>query len=255
MNKKTSYFKIGMFIIIGIVIFVVGLIVFGGGEFLKKKLEIESYFNGSVQGLNIGSPLKFRGIKVGEVTEMSLVGELYKISQDVPDAYKYNLYVLVRGVVYIENFEKFAPKDEAGRDRNINRLIQESGLRVKLIPLGITGGAYLELDFVKPQFAKETLEIVWKPKYLYIPSVPGTLEQVTKALSEIPEVLNQDVYPMLKNVNESAKTFPAIIEKIDEILLNTRLISGDIRDVSMELKENPSRVIFGDAPPKKGVRK
>ena len=255
MNKKTNYFKIGMFIIIGIIIFVVGLIVFGGGEFLKKKLEIESYFNGSVQGLNIGSPLKFRGIKVGEVTEMSLVGELYKISQDVPDAYKYNLYVLVRGVVYIENFEKFAPKDEAGRDRNINRLIQESGLRVKLIPLGITGGAYLELDFVKPQFAKETLEIVWKPKYLYIPSVPGTLEQVTKALSEIPEVLNQDVYPMLKNVNESAKTFPAIIEKIDEILLNTRLISGDIRDVSMELKENPSRVLFGDAPPKKGVRK
>jgi paraquat-inducible protein B len=255
MTRKINYFAIGMFILIGIILFTVAVVIFGSGNLFKETMVVETYFDGSVQGLNVGSPIKFRGIKIGEVSKLSLAGDVYEISQDIPDYYKYNVYVLVRCDLDLESFKRFASQEPEAREKNLARLARDSGLRIRIIPMGITGTAYLELDFVKPEFRKEPLDIVWVPENIYIPSVPGTLEQVTKALAEIPEILDQEVYPILRNVNEASKTFPAMTEKIDEILTNTRLITSDIRDVALELKENPSRVIFGNAPPKKGVKK
>ena len=255
MARKVNYFGIGIFIIVGIVLFTIAVVVFGSGRLFKEMMVVETYFDGSVQGLNIGSPIKFRGITIGEVTDLSMAGETYKIPDEMVEAYKYNLYVLVRCELDTDRFKKFAAPTQEGRKKSLNRLVKESGLRIKLVPLGITGTAYLELDFLEPDFREEPLKIAWKPQHLYIPSVPGTLEQVTKALAEIPEILDEEVYPILRNVNEASKTFPAITEKIDEVLANTRIISSDIRDVALELKENPSRVMFGSAPPKKGVKK
>jgi hypothetical protein len=255
MSRKINYFNIGLFIIIGIIILVVGLIVFGGGDLFKKKLVVETYFDGSVQGLNVGSPIKFRGVKIGEVTNMSLVGEVYDVSKDIPDSYKYNLYVFVQADLYIEHFERFSVRDEAGQVRTMKKRVKEAGLRCKLVPLGITGGAYLELDFVDPKFWGEPLEIVWEPKTIYIPSVPSTIAQVIEALAKIPEVLDKQVYPTLENVNEASQNLNLALETLDEVLINTLSISDNIRDVSLELKENPSRILFGDAPPKKGVKR
>ena len=62
MNSK-SYFKVGLFVILGLMTIVTGVIVFGAGKFLKKKIIIESYFNQSVQGLEVGAPLKFQGVQ------------------------------------------------------------------------------------------------------------------------------------------------------------------------------------------------
>ena len=68
--KSRSYFKVGIFVIIGSLLIVSGIVLFGAGKFLKKKIIIESYFNQSVQGLEVGAPLKFQGVQIGNVREI-----------------------------------------------------------------------------------------------------------------------------------------------------------------------------------------
>ncbi len=55
MSAKTNYYKIGLFVIVGFVIVVIGIIVFGAGKFFRAKVTIETYFNQSVQEVPGGS--------------------------------------------------------------------------------------------------------------------------------------------------------------------------------------------------------
>ena len=71
--KSKSYFRFGLFVILGLLLIVTAVIVFGAGKFLKKKIIIESYFDQSVQGLEVGAPLKFQGVQIGNVREIGFV--------------------------------------------------------------------------------------------------------------------------------------------------------------------------------------
>src|SRR6185369_11701274 len=70
MALKANYFKLGLFVIGAIVSGAIVLVVIGSGRWFQPKLTIETYFNESVQGLDIGSKLKYRGVAIGEVTKI-----------------------------------------------------------------------------------------------------------------------------------------------------------------------------------------
>ena len=53
-----------------IVLLVVAVIVFGGGELFSTKRYLVTYFDGSVKGLRVGSNVLFRGVRVGYVTDI-----------------------------------------------------------------------------------------------------------------------------------------------------------------------------------------
>jgi paraquat-inducible protein B len=72
MSKPIGKPIIGAFVVGAVVLAVAGLIVLGGGEFLKKKYMRVMYFDGSVKGLKVGAPVTFRGVEVGTVTQISL---------------------------------------------------------------------------------------------------------------------------------------------------------------------------------------
>ena len=65
MSQRANYFKLGLFVIGAIVAGILVLIVIGTGRVLQKRVTIETYFNESVQGLDIGSKMKYRGVEVG----------------------------------------------------------------------------------------------------------------------------------------------------------------------------------------------
>jgi phospholipid/cholesterol/gamma-HCH transport system substrate-binding protein/paraquat-inducible protein B len=276
---------------------VTAIVIFGAGKIFKKVVLMETCFNTSVQGIDIGSPIKFRGVKIGEVKEIAIVDDFYPLDKKAGDLQKYSLYVIVRGTLEGTRFKRFSAKEKRER---LDKLIYEEGLRVKLVPLGITGLSYLEFDFVDPS-SNPPLEIYWKPKHIYIPSVPSTIQLLSESLMLISKALTEDVFPMLENLNASSKNFPEITERlneslndlkdtlanvrvasndfpnitskldttlnhinevlynekytVEEILENIRSITNDLRDIAFELKQYPSRVIFGDPPPKQGVEK
>jgi hypothetical protein len=62
--------------------------------------------------------------------------------------------------------------------------------------------------------------------------------------------LDEDVYPMLANLNKASATFPDLAKKFDAILPHVEVISKNVEDITSTGKKYPSSMIFGDAPPK-----
>ena len=72
MNKKMSPTLVGAFVLGALALVVVGILAFGTGELFAKKYEFVLYFDSSVNGLNIGAPVKVRGVEIGTVTNILL---------------------------------------------------------------------------------------------------------------------------------------------------------------------------------------
>src|SRR5512147_2002724 len=72
MSKQANPKLIGGFVLGAIALLVAGLLVFGSGKFFTRRLPVAMYFEGSVSGLDVGAPISFRGVKVGEVTKVFL---------------------------------------------------------------------------------------------------------------------------------------------------------------------------------------
>ncbi len=180
MKEEKHYFRIGLFMLIGIGIFVIAVIVFGSGRFFEEEVMMETYFNGSVQGLDVGSPVKYRGVTIGEVKEIGTANQWYPlVRQDDDVFYTYGMYVMIKISLSAEAFPYI---EDGAVTMDLDKLINEKGLRVKFAYLGITGLAYLELDFVDPK-KNVPLEIVWEPLTIYIPSVPNTIQLVSDSIN------------------------------------------------------------------------
>ena len=82
MSQKANYFKLGLFVIGAVLAGVAVLLIIGTGRWLKPRAVMETYFNESVQGLDIGSKMKYRGVVIGEVTRISFT--YVKYEQDKP---------------------------------------------------------------------------------------------------------------------------------------------------------------------------
>src|SRR5215471_6891297 len=73
MGSKISPTVIGAFVIGAIVCLVAGVLLFGGGKFFKDKVPYVMFFDRSVEGLNVGAPVIFRGVQIGQVTEKEAI--------------------------------------------------------------------------------------------------------------------------------------------------------------------------------------
>ncbi len=165
-SARGTFLRVGLLVAIGIAASV-GLVLFLGGNRIRHGEVFETYFQESVQGLEIGAPVKFRGVTLGEVTEIGLVSAVYK-ALDLSRA-TYRL-VYVRYVIDLSR---------TGRPAGLDTAVS-SGLRARLASQGITGLAYIELDFVDPA-QYPIASVPWTPTYDVIPSVPSTLTQVQDA--------------------------------------------------------------------------
>jgi paraquat-inducible protein B len=166
---RGAYLRVGALLLFGVVA-IIGLVVFLTGEDVRNGFPCETYFKESVQGLNVGAAVKYRGVPLGQVTEMGLVSGSYMADAPV------NIDAPTFRMVFVR-FVLDASKVRRGLD--LQTAIQR-GLRVRLASQGITGLSYLELDFVDPvRFPAEA--VPWQPKETYIPSMLSTIAQVQDA--------------------------------------------------------------------------
>ena len=163
MSLRANYFKLGLFVIGAVVSAVVLLIIIGSGRIFQQKITIETYFNESVQGLDTGSKVKYRGVVIGEVTKISFT--YVKYQQDKPMSERLR-YVLVEAQLEPKLLGGRAASDITATAGMLAEV--ERGLRVRSAPQGITGTNYIEIDYVEPPPA--LLPIDWTPDNVYIPS-------------------------------------------------------------------------------------
>jgi phospholipid/cholesterol/gamma-HCH transport system substrate-binding protein len=224
--QNSSYFKIGLFVICAIVIGVIGVVVLGGGKFFQKKNIIETYIDESVQGLDVGSPVKFRGVLVGNVEQITLTSVEYSTQRR---------YVLVRAGIS-SNVFKFPLNDPASPSFVAE---VEKGLRLRLAPQGLTGQAYLEADYLDPS-RNPPLEIDWRPQYPYVPSAQSKITQLSDAVERILRNIEQlDIQRLIGSVESSLKTIDKLASgaNLDKISTQAVALLTELRQTNLQLKE------------------
>ena len=80
MAGKTSKFMVGLFVSLGIIIIVVAIIWVGATKYFEKGNRYVTYFNESVQGLQKDSIVKYRGVEVGRVEQISVAPDNHLIA-------------------------------------------------------------------------------------------------------------------------------------------------------------------------------
>lgn len=238
MKQKANYYRIGIFVIASLAIVSLFIIILGAGNLFQKKLILETYFDESIQGLDIGSIVKFRGVKVGTVKEITFVQDKYKLDSDNPN-FSQGRYVLVK--MAVKNFFNVNAKSDI--DPIVNHMIG-NGLRVKLTSQGLTGTSYLEIDYLNKD-SNEPLPISWEPLDVYVPSTKSTITKIGASMDEFLKKLDAaDIENMARNLNTLVVTLDTSLKdaNIGEMSTNVNALLTEIRQSNKELKkiiENP----------------
>ncbi len=205
-STDKRYFAIGFFVLLGFALLVGGALFFGGGSLFQKKVYFETYFDTSVQGMDVGSPVKLRGVKIGSVEAIDFVRHLYgdtldEVALSHPQTQAALHYVRVLCSIDATRHPGF---DEDGLDAIIKR-----GLIARQGSQGITGIVFVDLDILAPDALKEQkmLYVPWKPDAVYVPSVPNTLQNFVDILEKIANNLeNVDFAKMSDSLTHLATT-------------------------------------------------
>jgi len=173
MDRQASKTLIGSFVVGAVVLIVAGVLVFGSGKLMKKTDSFVLFFEGSLQGLNVGSPVLFRGVKIGAVTNITIEADAEDLSIHIPV------------IIEIEPLKIKLIRGERVRDitANLPPLI-EKGLRAQLqIGSLLTGQLIIELGFSPDTPAKIT---GLNTEYHEIPTIPSALERITDIMKDLP---------------------------------------------------------------------
>jgi paraquat-inducible protein B len=175
MNTKISPTTIGAFVIGAFVLGVVGLVTFGGVSIFSKPQRFVVNFNESIHGLDLGSPVKLRGVRVGRVADLNI---------------RYDNKTNRSVVAVVCEFSRNMVSDTNGATINVaNRAelqtLVDHGLRAQLGVLGLaTGLLFVELDFVDPKEYPIT-EKTPDAKYVVVPAMPSAISEFQASVSEI----------------------------------------------------------------------
>lgn len=231
MSKQPNYFLIGTFITAGLLILAAGLVMFGAGQMFKPRIYIETYVNGTVQGVDIGTPVKFRGVTIGKVSNIGFAFNEY----GAPNEVDRNNYVIILMEIDKEMFPGMFSE-------NLTPLIEKNvqqGMRARIEPLGITGMNYIEINYLQDPNQFPQLSFNWTPHYYYIPSAPGQLTNILDSVNNMMrEIENLNIRELSTNLNEiMAKLNQAVGDaQIEKISTGLQSLIGDVQKALSDAK-------------------
>lgn len=152
MSRQASKFKVGLFVLVGVFMAVAALVWLGASRYLKGTTTYVTYFGESVQGLQVDSVVKYRGVEIGRV----------KAIQVAPDN---TLIEVVMGIHY----DGTVPPD----------------ITAALKMVGITGIAYIELDRRAAYAPDLAPKLSFAASYPVIPSHPSEISQLFSLVEDV----------------------------------------------------------------------
>jgi len=233
MKTEENHYKIGLFVIGATLLLVAGLVFFGAGHWFQKKVMIESYFDESVQGLESGSPVKFQGLKIGEVESINTVAYLYGDQLTEWERLDRGRYVVV--TMSITSYEAVDLSAETHADQIATAVA--GGLRFRLASIGLTGTKFVEASYFEPG-RSPALEVSWQPRHPYIPSAPDAINHIIDNVEELMVRLSAvDLEGMLINIDAAVVSAREAIDG-----LNTPALSGEVLALATELRTATEQV-------------
>jgi paraquat-inducible protein B len=179
MNKANPK-VIGAFVLGAIALLIAAVVLFGKGRFFRSTVPVVMYFQGSVQGLQVGSAVSFRGVRVGVVTNIDLQYDLESKEFNIPVFAE----IFTDNMTYVSGSRVVGERILGpGPDRRTRDLI-DRGLRAQLsVPNFVTNQVNVTFDFFPGHTASFVLSQPSTP--IEIPTIPSPVQEVTATLQNL----------------------------------------------------------------------
>ncbi len=202
--NDNSKFKLGLFIIFAAVIFFAALFILGTMDRFNEKAHISTLVSESVQGLSVGSSVKYQGVPIGTVCEIMIypIDNVIRIDMEI-------------------NITKFKVQQPGhppvtisidGFNENIENAVKK-GLTCRMELEGITGGKYIELQMEKEPVQSKYDVDEFGLEYTYVPSQPSLISDLRGSVTSILTKLDSIDY---KGISDRANaTLDSVNERIN----------------------------------------
>jgi paraquat-inducible protein B len=214
---------VGAFVIGAIALIVIGLMVFGGTGWFVQRNQYVAYFPGSVKGLQVGAPVDFRGVTIGQVTDIKVLFNPKEVSARIP-------VVMELDPTQIE----VAGGDEAAPQSADPERMIEAGFRAQLQSQSLlTGLLFVNLDF----YPDAPVRLMGGDEpYPEIPTIPSGFEQLQQSAGDVatrlPALLDQ-LNGLLGELNQS----------LDQTSGDFGSIVGDVAVIAQEIRASTPEVV------------
>jgi len=219
MAVEKSYTRLGLFLVIALVVVLATALLFIQRMRSRQVIELVTYTQENVTGLDISSPVRYRGVAVGRVS---------------------NLQVEPGGRTIEIDFELFTDRLTSVGANVINlQGLAAAGfferLRAQIVGNPVTGEAYLFLDM--PENPPPPMALSIKPTRTYVPSMPTPIAVLRDRL---PDVLDR-VVSTLQVLEEIIARMPSSLDHADRFFANVERI---VRESDLPALSADSRKFF-----------
>jgi ABC-type transporter Mla subunit MlaD len=202
MASRANYVKIGLFVILGLLGALGVAVGLGARSGHRDTVAFFTYFNESVQGLDVGAPVTFRGVRTGTVGGITIA----------PD----QRMVEVRTDVDVGAVERLGMWPKGAFKMGLALPPPPPDLRAQLGSQGLTGVRYISLDFFDPR-TNPPPELPFPVPPHYIPAA--------KSLSK---GLEDSVTKAMESITEAASVTVTVLERVDGMVADLeRRHAGD----------------------------
>jgi len=245
MSRQPNKTLIGAFVVGAAVLAVAGLFIFSSGKFLKETRTFVLYFDGSLKGLDVGAPVNFKGIKIGSVTDITVQIE----SEDLSDI-RIPVFIeidpdMIKESSALKNHEGYKKwrerKEEMQKAGKLMKFMIERGLKAQLISQSmVTGKLMIQLDFHPDKPARY---VAVDSDYPEIPTIPSRLDEIAKAIEEIPfkdliakATLTIEGIERLVNAPELKDTIVTLRETIQDLRNLIKNLDGGVGALTVNVE-------------------
>ena len=229
---QANKFRLGLFVLAGTLLFITGLFVLGLEDLFVRKAHFVTLFPESVQGLTVGSPVKYKGVPIGTVSKISIQVEdkLIRVDMDI-DLKAFTVEKPIGSGNKMRLFDAFIVKE------------REKGLRSRLEYAGITGLKYIELDYFK---VPESAKVIPAPKNLpdlciYLPSTPSAFKDILKLINtSLERIAKVDFKKISTELTE-------VIVEVKKIVSDPKVVKAIAQLESMSANLDKSSKVLTDA--------
>jgi paraquat-inducible protein B len=216
MSAPTNHWKLGAFVLVSVLVGLSAAVVLTARAFRTVTVTYSTFFDEAVTGLEIGSPVSYRGVKVGNVSAIEVAPD----RRHVEVSYTLGVKVLRR----LGLAGKATGKE--------TKITVPPDLRVQIASTGLTGTKYLQIDFFSE--APALPELPFPVPENYIAAIPSTMKNledaVVRAIDQLPELVHElagvvaGVNVLLDDVNRGglpAKA-AATLKRADQLFASTQ---------------------------------